>query len=109
MGSGCCCVKGVGCCVIGVGCCVKGVGTEGIGMALLTSFCCVMLSWMLSALSLHVQPATDPYVLSSVDVISQKEKATPACSQPGFGWTRRMEPPSPNWHWMREMAMTCAN
>ena len=103
MGSGCCCVKGVGCCVkgvgccvIGVGCCVKGVGTEGIGMALLTSFCCVMLSWMLSALSLHVQPATDPYVLSSVDVISQKEKATPACSQPGFGWTRRMEPPSPN-------------
>ena len=44
MGSGCCCVKGVGCCVIGVGCCVKGVDTEGIGMALLTSFCCVMLS-----------------------------------------------------------------
>lgn len=79
MGSGCCCVKGV--CTEGVGCCVKGVGTEGIGMALLTSFCCVMLSWMLSALSLHVQPATDPYVLSSVDVISQKEKATPACSR----------------------------
>lgn len=76
-----------------VGCCICATGTEDAdccmdtfrGTLLRASTYCATLSWMLSVVLLSMNPIADSHLQSSVDVISQKEKAIPACSQPALG------------------------